>query len=46
MREDEIVGALVVRRTVPGAFTPETCDLLETLASQSAVAIHNARLYQ
>ena len=45
MREDEIIGALVVRRTVPGEFAPETCDLLETLASQSAVAIHNARLF-
>ena len=46
MREDEIIGALVVRRTVPGEFTPETCGLLETLASQSAVAIHNARLFR
>jgi CheY-like chemotaxis protein/nitrogen-specific signal transduction histidine kinase len=31
---------------VPGEFTPETCGLLETLASQSAVAIHNARLFR
>ena len=46
LREDEIIGALVVRRTVPGEFTPETCGLLETLASQSAVAIHNARLFR
>src|SRR3954467_3969368 len=46
MREEEIIGALVVRRTVPGEFTRETCDLLETLASQSAVAIHNARLFR
>ena len=46
MREDEIIGALIVRRTVPGEFTPETCGLIETLASQSAVAIHNARLFR
>jgi signal transduction histidine kinase/CheY-like chemotaxis protein len=46
MREDEIIGALIVRRTVPGEFAPETCALLETLASQSAVAIHNARLFR
>src|SRR4051812_23278339 len=46
MREEEIIGALVVRRTVPGEFTRQTCDLLETLASQSAVAIHNARLFR
>ncbi|MGZ6672574.1 MAG: response regulator [Solirubrobacteraceae bacterium] len=45
-REDEIIGALVVRRTTPGEFTPQTCGLLETLASQSAVAIHNARLFR
>ena len=46
MREQEIIGALIVRRTVPGAFSQETSDLLETLASQSAVAIHNARLFR
>jgi signal transduction histidine kinase/CheY-like chemotaxis protein len=46
MREEEIVGALIVRRTVPGEFTQEICDLLETLASQSAVAIHNARVFR
>ena len=45
-REDEIIGALVVRRKAPGEFTPETCGLLETLASQSVVAIHNARLFR
>jgi signal transduction histidine kinase/CheY-like chemotaxis protein len=46
MREEQIIGALIVRRTVPGEFPPETCHLLETLASQSAVAIHNARLFR
>jgi len=46
MREQEIIGALIVRRTIPGAFSDETVDLLETLASQSAVAIHNARLFR
>jgi signal transduction histidine kinase/DNA-binding response OmpR family regulator len=35
-----------VRRTVPGAFSDSVVDLMETLASQSAVAIHNARLYR
>ena len=45
LREDEIIGALIVRRTEPGAFPDRTVELLETLASQSAVAIHNARLY-
>jgi signal transduction histidine kinase/CheY-like chemotaxis protein len=44
-REDEIIGALIVRRKVPGALPEETVRLLETLASQSAVAIHNARVF-
>jgi signal transduction histidine kinase/CheY-like chemotaxis protein len=46
LREDEIVGALIVRRKRKGALSPETVALLETLASQSAVAIHNARMFR
>jgi signal transduction histidine kinase/CheY-like chemotaxis protein len=46
LREDEIVGALIVRRKRKGALPPETVALLETLASQSAVAIHNARMFR
>src|SRR5215216_1134835 len=38
--EREIIGALLVRRRVTGAFPARTAELLETLASQSAVAIH------
>ena len=44
--EQEIIGALVVRRRVPGAFSAGTAELLETLANQSAVAIHNARVFR
>ena len=44
--EQEIIGALVVRRRVRGAFSAGTAELLETLASQSAVAIHNARVFR
>ena len=44
--EQEIIGALVVRRRLPGAFSAGTAELLETLASQSAVAIHNARVFR
>ncbi len=43
--EQEIIGALVVRRRVAGAFPARSAELLETLASQSAVAIHNARVF-
>ena len=46
LRELEMIGALVVRRRVTGAFSDQTAVLLETLASQSAVAIHNARVSQ
>jgi signal transduction histidine kinase/DNA-binding response OmpR family regulator len=45
-RPDRVVGALVVRRLSPGGFSDETCDVLAAFASQSAVALINARLYQ
>lgn len=45
-RADRIVGALVVRRKQPGGFSDETCELLSSFASQSAIALTNARLYQ
>jgi signal transduction histidine kinase len=46
LREHEVVGALVVRRRAPGAFDPDTVALLQTFATQSALAIQNARLFQ
>ncbi len=45
VREDRILGALVVRRRRTGEFSTEIMELLETFASQSALAIHNARLF-
>jgi signal transduction histidine kinase/CheY-like chemotaxis protein len=44
--EDEIVGALVIRRRRTGRVDADTVALLETFASQSAVAIHNARVFR
>ena len=44
--EDHIVGGLVVNRRQPGAFAPEVIDLLRTFATQSALAIQNARLFR
>src|SRR5262249_29261224 len=41
-----ILGALVVRRKTPGAFDPDISDLLETFASQSALAVQNAHLFR
>jgi signal transduction histidine kinase len=46
VRENRILGALVVRRRITGEFSEQVTDLLETFASQSALAIHNARLFQ
>jgi signal transduction histidine kinase len=45
LREQEIVGALIVRRREPGQFPAETVELLQAFASQSALAIQNARLF-
>ena len=39
------IGALVVRRRKPGPFSAAVIDLLQTFADQSALAIHNARLF-
>jgi signal transduction histidine kinase len=46
MREDRIVGGMVVTRATPGEFAPRTVELLQTFATQSALAIQNARLYR
>jgi signal transduction histidine kinase/DNA-binding response OmpR family regulator len=46
LREGRIVGALVVRRHTPGHIPDEICDLLESFASQSALALINAQLYR
>jgi GAF domain-containing protein len=46
LREDRIIGSLVVRRRVAGAFEQKTVDLLQTFAAQSALAIQNARLFK
>jgi signal transduction histidine kinase len=43
-RQDHMVGALVIRRRTTGGFSPDTLELLETFASQSALTILNARL--
>jgi signal transduction histidine kinase len=46
LHEEQLVGGLVVTRRAPGAFTAEVVDLLRTFASQSALAIQNARLFR
>ena len=46
LREDHLLGGLVVCRNSPGAFAPEVIELLKTFATQSALAIQNARLFR
>jgi signal transduction histidine kinase/HAMP domain-containing protein len=46
IRESGIIGALVVNRKTPGEFAPDVIELLRTFATQSALAIQNARLFQ
>jgi signal transduction histidine kinase len=45
VREDHLLGGLTVLRKAAGAFTPEVVELLQTFATQSALAIQNARLF-
>jgi GAF domain-containing protein len=46
LRENHIIGALAVSRKAPGGFAPEVVELLKTFATQSALAIQNARLFR
>jgi signal transduction histidine kinase len=46
LREDELIGGFTVNRKTPGAFAPEVIELLQTFATQSALAIQNARLFR
>jgi two-component system, NtrC family, sensor kinase len=45
LSEDEVIGVLGVTRKTPGEFEPEVVRLLSTFATQSALAIQNARLF-
>jgi signal transduction histidine kinase len=46
LREDRLIGGLVVRRKAAGKFPAPVVDLLQTFAAQSVLAIHNARLFR
>ena len=45
-REQQIMGGLTVWRKQVGNFEPEIVNLLQTFATQSALAIQNARLFR
>ena len=46
LREEQIIGSLSLIRKAPGEFSPEVIDVLKTFATQSALAIQNARLFR
>jgi signal transduction histidine kinase len=46
LREGRIMGALTVWRKQAGSFSAEVIQLLQTFATQSALAIQNARLFR
>jgi GAF domain-containing protein/anti-sigma regulatory factor (Ser/Thr protein kinase) len=44
--EDQVIGAVSISRKTPGEFAPEIVRLLTAFATQSALAIQNARLFE
>jgi two-component system, cell cycle response regulator DivK len=46
VREEWIIGGLVVRRREPGEFSPALVDRLGAFAGPSALTIQNARLFR
>ena len=46
LRDEKVIGGLVIRRRTAGDFAPTIATLLQTFAGQSVVAIENARLFQ
>jgi signal transduction histidine kinase len=45
LREEQIIGSLSLVRKASGEFSPEVIEVLKTFATQSALAIQNARLF-
>jgi signal transduction histidine kinase len=46
LREGEVIGSLSLNRHTPGEFPSEAVEVLKTFATQSALAIQNARLFR
>jgi signal transduction histidine kinase len=46
LRENQIMGGLTIFRRTPGSFPPGVVNLLQTFATQSVLAIQNARLFR
>jgi signal transduction histidine kinase/CheY-like chemotaxis protein/PAS domain-containing protein len=46
LREDRVIGGLVIRRKSAGEFPQEVVTLLQNFAAQSVLGIQNARLFR
>ncbi|PYM55353.1 MAG: hypothetical protein DMD79_23115, partial [Candidatus Rokuibacteriota bacterium] len=46
VRDERLLGGLVILRQDVGAFSPDVVATLQTFAAQSVLAIHNARLFR
>jgi signal transduction histidine kinase len=46
VREQRLLGGLVILRREPGAFATDVVGVLQTFATQSVLAIQNARLFR
>jgi two-component system, NtrC family, sensor kinase len=46
LREEQIIGSLSLNRKAPGEFSPQVVEVLKTFATQSALAMQNARLFR
>jgi len=46
LRDEKVLGGLVIRRRAVGGFAPTVPTLLQTFAGQCVLAIENARLFQ
>jgi signal transduction histidine kinase len=46
LHENRVLGGLVMSRRTPGEFPAEVVEVLQTFATQSSLAIRNARLFR